>query len=144
LGVTADNAKVNDVMIEELSDLVEAFPGQTNQTRCFSHILNLVAKAVIKIFDAPMKRKKGIEGDDDGTSDAEAMLAKLAEGIDLEEHEMRASLDIDNVDDDDDADLQDEVVLLSPQERMEFERTITPVRVVIVKVSAFECAAVFP
>lgn len=122
-------------MIDDMTDLVEVFPGKANQTRCFAHILNLVAKTVIKVFDAP-KKKKSAEGGNDNVNDAEAMLAKLAQGIELEEREMRASIDSDGADNDDDG-LKDEIALLSPEEWTEFEETIVPVRLVIVKVSNF-------
>jgi hypothetical protein len=47
LSITCDNASNNDTMIEHLSTLVENFPGAANQTRCFTHILNLVAKSIL-------------------------------------------------------------------------------------------------
>ena len=45
-------------MIEELTNLLENFPGPANQTRCFTHILNLVVKSIIQQFDLP-KTKGG-------------------------------------------------------------------------------------
>ncbi|KAF9537612.1 hypothetical protein CPC08DRAFT_613930, partial [Agrocybe pediades] len=51
LSITCDNASNNDTMIEEMSTLLDHFPGAPNQTRCFTHILNLVAKTIIKQFD---------------------------------------------------------------------------------------------
>jgi hypothetical protein len=49
-------------MIEELQDLVAALPGEAGQTCCFTHIINLIAKSVIKQFDIP--KKAGDEPDD--------------------------------------------------------------------------------
>jgi hypothetical protein len=53
LSITCDNASPNDTMIDKLSSMLEDFPGAANWTRCFSHILNLVAKCVMKQFDLP-------------------------------------------------------------------------------------------
>ncbi|KAI0337369.1 hypothetical protein BDW22DRAFT_1304642, partial [Trametopsis cervina] len=51
LAVTLDNASNNDTLIDELSNQVEEFPGEANRVRCFAHILNLAAKAVLSQFD---------------------------------------------------------------------------------------------
>ena len=40
-------------MIEHLATLVDTFPGAANQTRCFAHILNLVAKSILRQFESP-------------------------------------------------------------------------------------------
>lgn len=44
LGLTADNARNNDMMVRELEELLLLFQGAKTQVRCFAHILNLVAK----------------------------------------------------------------------------------------------------
>ncbi|KAI9056832.1 hypothetical protein FKP32DRAFT_1557130, partial [Trametes sanguinea] len=51
LSVTCDNASSNDTMTEELADLLTAFDGDYSRTRCFLHILNLVAKSMLRQFD---------------------------------------------------------------------------------------------
>lgn len=58
LGVTADNASNNDMMIEHLATLIDTFPSAMNQTQCFTHILNLIAKSVLHQFEA-LKVKGG-------------------------------------------------------------------------------------
>jgi hypothetical protein len=35
------------MMIEELANVLDEFPGPANQTQCFLHILNLVVKSII-------------------------------------------------------------------------------------------------
>ena len=40
-------------MVDELADLLEDFPGESNRTRCFTHIINLIAKSIIKPFNVP-------------------------------------------------------------------------------------------
>ena len=44
-------------MIDHLANLLEAFPGSANRTRCFTHILNLVTRCITKKFNAPKKKK---------------------------------------------------------------------------------------
>ncbi|KAI0745591.1 hypothetical protein C8Q76DRAFT_601559, partial [Earliella scabrosa] len=54
LAVTCDNASNNDTMIDELlkaHNLGRQFGGQHARVRCFLHILNLVAKSLIRQFD---------------------------------------------------------------------------------------------
>ena len=51
LGITCDNTSNNDTMVKHLSTLVENFPGAANQTQCFNHILNLVAKSILHQFE---------------------------------------------------------------------------------------------
>jgi hypothetical protein len=65
-------------MIDELADLVAAFAGDASRTRCFTHIINLIAKSVIKQFDVP-KTKAG-EVLDDGLKE----LIVLAGEIEIE------------------------------------------------------------
>ena len=47
LSVTCDNASNNNTMIEELTNLLDDFPGPANQMQCFLHILNLMVKSII-------------------------------------------------------------------------------------------------
>ncbi len=63
-----------------MAALLQAFPGAANRTRCFAHILNLVAKCIMKQFDAP-KKKKGAEVDDfdDNENDATDLQVALDE-----------------------------------------------------------------
>ncbi|KAG2040739.1 hypothetical protein BDR03DRAFT_806750, partial [Suillus americanus] len=51
LSVTADNAASNETMVAELAELIPHFSGPTSRTRCFLHIVNLVAKSLIHEFD---------------------------------------------------------------------------------------------
>ncbi|KAG1869714.1 hypothetical protein C8R48DRAFT_577018, partial [Suillus tomentosus] len=51
LSVTADNASSNDTLVTKLVDLVPHFAGETSCTRCFLHIVNLVAKSLLHEFD---------------------------------------------------------------------------------------------
>ena len=66
-------------MCDELGDLLEGFDGQLGRIRCFAHILNLAAKAILRQFEVP-KAKAGAV-----LSDAEQALADLMKDVDLED-----------------------------------------------------------
>src|SRR6266498_3694665 len=53
LSVTADNVSNNNTMVGHLSELLDEFPGASNQTRCFAHTISLSAKVILKQFDMP-------------------------------------------------------------------------------------------
>jgi hypothetical protein len=69
-------------MIDHLVTLLEAFPGLANRTRCFTHILNLVTKCIMKQFDAPKKQK---DDGDDVDEDATGLQVALDELEDEQE-----------------------------------------------------------
>src|SRR5882724_12668351 len=79
-------------MIVKLMDLICNFPGEANSTRCFAHIINLMAKILLRQFDVPNKKA------DNALDDAEKILLELAEGIDLEELHMRVEVQVDGED----------------------------------------------
>jgi hypothetical protein len=83
LSITADNVSSNDTMTDELADLIAHFGGEMAQTRCFLHIINLVAKTLIKLFDLP-KRKGGQSLDDE--------LKQLGKDLELEDLQTRLEL----------------------------------------------------
>ena len=132
LGVTADNASNNDKMIEHLAVLLDTFPGAPNQTQCFAHILNLVAKSILRQFEGPKKDKVAqalagvvdeIDGDNDETGTNEG-------GDECED------VDDELVDDDDD-ELPDELDELSEEEVLSVKESVKPIRLVLTKVSVF-------
>ncbi|KAG1734376.1 uncharacterized protein EDB91DRAFT_1037205, partial [Suillus paluster] len=49
--VAADNASSNDTLVAELATILPKFGGETNWSRCFLHIVNLVAKSLLREFD---------------------------------------------------------------------------------------------
>jgi hypothetical protein len=133
LSITCDNASNNDTMIEELGDLVDAFPGEANRTRCFAHIINLIAKSVIKQFDIPKARAGDIL--DGGVEE----LSALARDIELEEWVTRASVsENDENDDDNFEDWEDERLGLSKELLQKLDDDVQPVRQVLVKVCSVE------
>jgi hypothetical protein len=132
LSVTCDNASNNDTMMEELDDLLTGF-SSLNRTRCFAHILNLVAKALLKQFDVKSEEKNGLNDD-------ERSLLEMADNIDAEELTMAQEKDDDDeeIEDDDDNDgWVNGVEALTPEEQMDLEESIRPVKRTLVKVRHF-------
>ena len=136
LGVTADNASNNDKMIEHLATLIDTFPGAANQTRCFAHILNLVAKHVLQQFEGP---KKGKVVDD---KELEAVVDEImgADDEDLSDGGTNDGGDEcedvdDEVIDDDEDGLQDEEEEMSEEELRSVKESVKPIRIVLTKVS---------
>lgn len=121
-------------MVEELSEIVPTFPGEANRTRCFAHIVNLIAKSVIKQFDVPKQRA----GDTSGGS-VDKLIA-LAGDIELEERATRGyAYDNDSeIEDDNVENWTDELLGMSREEHEKLDGEIQPVRRVLVKVSSFD------
>ena len=67
-------------MIEHLATLIDSFPGTANQTRCFTHILNLVAKSVLRQFEAPKAKEGNI------IDDAAKQLAAIFDELEDEDN----------------------------------------------------------
>jgi len=117
-------------MIDELVDLLPNFPGAANRCRCFLHIVNLIAKTLLKQFEVP---KKDVEAALDA---AEQELLDLAAGTDMEEMVTVAEGGLGDGEDADNVDgWVDEMDLLSEEESEELRKNIQPVRLVLVKVS---------
>jgi hypothetical protein len=117
-------------MITEIAgDLLPDFL-QVNRTRCFLHIINLVAKTLLKQFDVPKKDADKV------LDEAERALRELAQDIDLEEMMTRINNAGDGSDGDEDDDIEgwvDEMELLSNDEREDLSEKIGPVRLVLAK-----------
>ena len=118
-------------MVEHLATLVENFPGAANQTRCFTHILNLVAKSVLRQFDVA-KKTADDPPDLNEAFDALALLAEELEdsGIPADNEEED---DGEGADDNDDG-LGDERGGMSDEEVAELEQSLIPVRLMLTKV----------
>jgi hypothetical protein len=117
-------------MINELADLLNNFPGPANQTRCFTHILNLVVKSIIRQFDLPASKSDAILGE------ATKELSSLAGNIEVEEE--LATRNNKEGDDDEDDNVEgwiDEHTLMTEDELDELNESVEPVRLVLTKVS---------
>jgi hypothetical protein len=113
-------------MIDELEGLVGKFMGSANRTWCFAHIINLIAKTVIRQFDIP-KAKEGASVDA-----AMAELLALASDMDTEDMLTQASHDIyrgnggEELEDDIDR-WEDEQGRLSVSDMKELEEDVWPI-----------------
>jgi hypothetical protein len=116
-------------MIDALAELLVAFPGSANRTRCFAHVLNLVVKVILRQFDVP--KAEGGEALDE----ASQALADLAGDIETEEAEMDDGRDDDDDDDGGEGWFDPRQGMLQ-EARDEVDRSVQPVRLVLVKVSS--------
>ena len=138
LSVTCDNASANDAMIDHLAKVLPAFPGAANRTRCFTHILNLVAKCIMKQFDSP-KSRKGAKPDRDVASESddeefEDLAAALDELEDELEDEGEMEVGLEKMDDKVIEEMLDERKGMTAKEIRALERSVKPVRLVLTKV----------
>src|ERR1019366_6761683 len=104
---------------------LENFSGAPNRTRCFAHIINLIAQTVIRQFDIPKAR-------DDGGFVNEATVKELrvlATDIDVEELLTQASNAYGDGDNEDDLEgWVDEQSDLSTWDLKELEDDVRPVQ----------------
>jgi hypothetical protein len=117
-------------MILQLEELIDEFKGEESQTRCFTHILNLIAKSVIRQFDVPKAQADKV------FDEATTALMELAGNIDAEEQEMTESRD-DSDDDEEDENLEDwvdERVTMTVEQLAALDKAVQPVRLMLVKV----------
>jgi hypothetical protein len=135
LCVTCDNASNNEKMTRHLESLLPDY-SSTNRARCFMHILNLVAKSLLKQFDVCKTSKA-----DEELNEEEAELLNLAGDLDAEdltttqESDGDQGIEGENLAEDDLEDWVDEVAALTPGERETLEEDIRPVKMALVKVS---------
>ena len=115
-------------MVDALAELIIMFPGAVNRTRCFTHILNLVVKAILHQFDV-LKAKEG-----EVLDVASQALVDLAGDIEMEEAAMDESDDDETVDGDEG--WIDPVSGMSQEDIKKLDMSVRPVRLVLVKVSS--------
>ena len=112
-------------MIEHLTILINTFPGATNQTRCFTHILNLVAKSVLCQFEAPkIKGIKELAAVSDDIDDDIQLDEVSDSGSNEGSIDGKDDVDDDVVDDDKDG-LPDEWDKMSEKELLSLEENET-------------------
>lgn len=132
MSITSDNASNNDTMIAHLGEILEDFPGASNQTRCFDHITNLVAHSTLRPFDVAKAKADGV------LDEAEQELQDLMQ--DLEDIGVAPDLegmeDADGEDEnDDDVDgWVDERESLTETERVALDASVRPVKLILLKV----------
>lgn len=125
-------------MINCLATTLEAFPGSANRTRCFAHILNLVAKCIMKQFDVPKK----FQGEN---SDIEAEINDLEDELerlddDQGEDEDREMNNGEDVDEEEELDGHEQ---MTEDEIDELQQSVKPVRHVLARVSLLSKQLIF-
>jgi hypothetical protein len=123
LSITCDNASNNDTMIDELADLLDDFPGPANQTRCFTHVLNLVVKSIIRQFDSPKSKT------DRNLNEATNELFSLAGNIEFDEDD-EGEDEANNIEG-----WIDERTLMTQEEVEKLDESVEPLRLLLTKVS---------
>jgi hypothetical protein len=120
-------------MIDELGSILDAFPGAANQTRCFLHIINLVAKSILHQFEPPKSRDKDLLSE--GAKELAALAKDLEESVDDHKGEDDDSdeLEDDNVDGE-----KDEHEGMTDDEIAQLGEYVQPVRLVLAKASLFK------
>ncbi|KAG2010401.1 hypothetical protein CC2G_013230 [Coprinopsis cinerea AmutBmut pab1-1] len=78
LGFVSDNGSNNDTLVEELSRLLPSFGGKSFRVRCFAHIINLVAKAVLSPFAGRPTKTQLLEP---ATPQLDSQLAELEDDV---------------------------------------------------------------
>jgi hypothetical protein len=111
-------------MIDDLAGCLVEYRGAPNRARCFTHILNLVVKSIMRQFDLPKKRDAELMN---LAGDLEA--EELAAQGEQEEPEEGPSLD-------NDEGWVDEREDMSEEELDELEEHVRPVRILLTKVSS--------
>lgn len=145
-------------MIEELSEIVDEFPGEANRTRCFLHIINLVAKSMLKQFEPPKKKtkkssknkKKGDDEDEEEegeeevsdnekeAAEMEALIAELTRDIEREESRRPFTDGGDEEEEDNLEGFIDEVAAMSEGDQETLRKQNQPIRLLLAKVSKRE------
>jgi hypothetical protein len=130
ISITCDNTSNNNTMVKKLEDLLDIFPGESNRMCCFDHIVNLVAKSIIRQFD--LLKTKGKESFD------KVLRELMVSASDLDEEELATwegeSGEVDQEDDNADG-WVDEREEMSETEQQELDENIQPIQRVLVKVS---------
>jgi hypothetical protein len=119
-------------MIDSMAAIIEGFPGEENRVRCFNHIINLIAKSLLRLFEV-LKKKWGAEAE---VNEVEVALHELASDLDLEDMEMQRDTFATggDVGVDDDNDVVDEIVKMSDEEAREFRKVVLPITKALLKV----------
>jgi hypothetical protein len=111
-------------MVAELADLLDDFPGPANQTRCFTHVLNLVVKSIIQQFDSPKSN----------LNKATNELLSLAGNIEIDEGLERREGDEGEDEDDNIGGWIDKHTLMAQEEVEELDASVEPLRLLLTKV----------
>ena len=124
-------------MVTEMHTKIPAF-NKVMRTRCFLHILNLVAKSMLKQFELPKKKAE------DFTEEEREVLGDLIElgnDLDIKEAATRQAeeedVEVDDAPDDDEEELDwVEEVQLTEEESLRLREQVKPITRTLIKVYA--------
>jgi hypothetical protein len=144
-------------MVESLATIMSHFSGEANRAQCLAHIVNLVAKIILRQFDMTKKKKKNESapelpvpndtGDNDTTNETPIVDEKAEDSNDFDE-EMDRVLDKeekemdegDNEDNEESEKLERDAEIMEKAMEDEIERVakkVKPVCQSLYKVSSF-------
>ncbi|KAE9395743.1 hypothetical protein BT96DRAFT_997433 [Gymnopus androsaceus JB14] len=102
-----------------MEDIMPYFGGGEDCTHCFAHIINLVAKSLMKMFDAPARaRSNDNQGDDEPERDPDNEI--LVVNVDELLQEL-GDIEWEIPEQDDEDDIFDELAEMRELEHMQFE-----------------------
>lgn len=127
LCVTCDNASNNDAMVYELQSLNPVFGGQSSRARCFLHVVNLVAKSIIRVFDIKKKDVDATLESGEFVSDEWAEIAELTREVEAEHADVEGERD-------NEGGWMDEIELLTREERARLQEDLAPLKLALSKV----------
>ena len=114
---------------------------EVNRVRCFLHVVNLIAKAMLKQFDVSKRKNDGGAVDEE----LEAALTELAANLENEERATQAfgnGVSDNDSDNDNVTDIEvDDAIQMSAQELTEFQTELRPVMLVLAKVSKIQASS---
>jgi hypothetical protein len=117
-------------MVRELELLVPSFGGDASHTRCFLHVVNLVAKMLIRQFDTNKRDADKALEDGHGAVEVDEFSDEIEDEVHLDLDQDDAAL-LSN-ESDGWVDERDE---LSGEERKELEDAVRPIKLALVKAS---------
>ena len=123
-------------MVDELHRKIPAF-NKVNRTRCFLHVLNLVAKSLLKQFELPTKKAEDLSDEEKAAlGDLVELASGLAEEEGIAQLEAEQDINSDDVPDEDEIeDWVDEIEDLTDAEKVKLQEEVKPIIRVLVKAS---------
>jgi hypothetical protein len=117
-------------MVDELADHVADFQGSPSRARCFLHVVNLVAKSIIRVFDIKKKDLDAALRSGDVRVEWTELAALSTEG----EDEMINDAGGDDAENDNDGGWMDEMELMGRDDRERLLEELVPLKLALTKV----------
>ncbi|KAM5539814.1 hypothetical protein V8D89_006627 [Ganoderma adspersum] len=137
---------IENKMVKHLAQILTSFEGKYHHTRCFAHVIQLVAHSFVSQFDVQQVQAEEVDVLVD--DDVHALL-ELAKNMEEEEWEVKCARqhedgvdeeledELDHSAEDDNEEWLSEVASLSEDEHMDFEKKVWPVKMAMVKICKF-------